>query len=66
MQTGNEKILPTAGDIQIRADNNTISYKTIGKAEVPCEKPKDPVCFPGDTYKYAYEPVGSLQTQLLP
>jgi hypothetical protein len=66
MQTGNEKVLGVAGDVQVNLTNNKLSYKEISQVEVPCKKPRDPVCFVGDTYKYGYEPTGETHTQALP
>lgn len=66
MQTGNEKILGISDDVRINLGDNIVSYKTISKVEVPCEKPRDPECYVGDTYKYAFEPTGETHTQALP
>jgi hypothetical protein len=69
MQTGKEKVLGPAGgvgDVHIDLDNDTVFYKLLGKANIPCEKPKDPICFPGDTYKFGYKPLGTTHLQSLP
>lgn len=66
MQTGVEKILGIVGDTSINISKNVVSYKNLGNTSVPCEGKYDPVCFPGDTLKYNYTPVGPILTQPLP
>jgi hypothetical protein len=65
IQSGQEKILGVVGGIQIDVARGTISFKKLGKIQVPCEQ-HDPVCFATDIYKFAYKPEGEPLKQPLP
>jgi hypothetical protein len=63
LKTGTMKSLGAVGAVSISA--NSISYKKINPQKTPCQK-NDPVCFPGDLYRYTYVPSGEVLTQPLP
>ena len=66
LQSGAEKVLGVAGDLQIDLKNKSVSYKIISETKVLCEGENDPDCFAGDTYKRGYAPSGQVLTQPLP